>query len=637
MFNTFFTIFIPIFPNNKTDTTMKKILLFLLLISGTLFPQDFKFAWLTDIHIGYPGADAGLDSVVTLVNNLPDIDFVVITGDIAEKGRNDELQIAYDIIQKLEKPFYIIPGNHDTKWSESGLTKFSDLWGDNKFNFDFNGSKFIGVNSGIPWRGGGGHVAPEDLEWLDKQLSDENNYKHLFFFIHHPLDETIDNWYKVTNILRKHNISIVMCGHTHTSKMLEFNGIPSVMSRSTLAKGKPSWGCSIVEAKNDTVSFFEIDSVRTPEQYGTIVLTDSFSVPEIDSADVIDYNAEILWQKDLNTTLSATPLLYGDKIYTADYSGIISCFDSTGTLLWDYDSFGNLMSKPAISDGILVAATAQGDMLTLDAETGIPLQTIGFDTPVSSQLITINYTGKKSFMLPKPNNLTSAVVFGTSDGKLYCYDLETLENIWVNESATGMIETRPLLLDDRIYYGAWDGNFYCVDANTGLLIWKWRDGGNFYYSPAASVPVTNGENIFFTTPEKKVYAVDKLLGTTQWVTNDYRAWESIGISQKQNRLFVKSMQDKFHIISSASGNPVKNIDFGFGLDTMPIEIYENNNKIVFGAKNGEIFEVNNADFSSRKLLFAGTSRLHTVQIVSDGVYLASNMDGKIIMFRVKND
>lgn len=614
---------------------MKKIIVLLLLSASIHFAQEFKFAWLTDTHIGYTNADTELDSVVKIINDDPSFKFTIVTGDITEKGRNDELTTAFEILEKLKNPYYIIPGNHDTKWSESGLTKFTELWKDDKFEFDYNGYKFVGLNSGIPWRGGGGHIAPQDLMWLENTLLQSENFRKTFFFVHHPLDESIDNWYKVTNILRKYNVGAIFCGHTHTSKVLDFNGIPAAMSRAVISKGKTSEGFSSVTCSNDTLYFSEIDTTLAPKDWGSISLTDTLNIPVVDSASTIVYDAEIIWEYDTRYTVSPPPMVYKDHIYTADYSGLIYCLDTLGNLVWDYDAFGNIMSRPAAADDILIAATVQGDLLTINAQTGEAMQTIGFDTPVTSQLVTYEYMGNRSFMLPKPRNLKSTVIFGTASGKLYCYDLETLEMIWENDAATAMIETKPLVYDDKIYYGAWDGNFYCVDAKSGLLIWKWRDGGNFYYSPAAVVPVTDGENIYLTTPEKKVYAIDMLLGTTQWKSSEYKAWESIGIANKGNRLFVKSMEDKFHIISAKTGNPVKNYNFDFGIDTMPVELVETGDEVYFGTKNGDIYAVNNNKFTSRKILFMGSARIHSIIPYDEHTFVASNMDGKLIMFRTK--
>ena len=99
---------------------MKKFLqtLYLLLIlSAAVLAQEFKYAWITDTHIGSPGAKKNLESVINNINNKKDIVFVVITGDISEKGMDVELETAKSILDSLTIPYYIIPGNHDTKWS----------------------------------------------------------------------------------------------------------------------------------------------------------------------------------------------------------------------------------------------------------------------------------------------------------------------------------------------------------------------------------------------------------------------------------------------------------------------------------------------------------------------------------------
>ena len=172
--------------------------------------------------------------VVNDINKRDDIKFVIATGDIAEKGRNSELELAKQILDGLKTNYYILPGNHDTKWSESGCTKFIELWGDDKFEFDFQNVKHIGINSGIPWRGGGGHVSVEHLDWLKNVLKDTPADQEILFYIHHPLDGDVDNWFKVTNLLADHNIKAIFIGHGHANKLMNFSGIPAAMGRSTL-------------------------------------------------------------------------------------------------------------------------------------------------------------------------------------------------------------------------------------------------------------------------------------------------------------------------------------------------------------------------------------------------------------------
>lgn len=94
------------------------ILFIVLSISG-IYSQNFNFAHITDIHIGTETAKEDLERTVIDINNQ-DLDFVIVTGDITEMGTDEELASAKETLAKIKIPNYVIPGNHDTGWSESG-------------------------------------------------------------------------------------------------------------------------------------------------------------------------------------------------------------------------------------------------------------------------------------------------------------------------------------------------------------------------------------------------------------------------------------------------------------------------------------------------------------------------------------
>ena len=123
----------------------------------------FRFAFISDTHIGSPngGAEEDLRRTVADINSMSDVDFVVITGDITELGTDAELKLAKEILDGLKIPYYIIPGNHDTGWSESGGLGFTKVFGYDKFFFEHNGIHFIGCASGPYVRMSDGHV-PRD-------------------------------------------------------------------------------------------------------------------------------------------------------------------------------------------------------------------------------------------------------------------------------------------------------------------------------------------------------------------------------------------------------------------------------------------------------------------------------------------
>lgn len=612
---------------------MKKLLTtlcFVLLLNFIAIAQPFKFAWVTDIHIGYPKADEDLRTIVNDINHRSDIQFVIASGDIAEKGRNDELELAKRILDSLKVKYYIVPGNHDTKWSESACTKFIELWKDDKFTFEFNGVKFIGLCSGIPWRGGGGHIFPEDLTWLDETLKDTPDQQELIYVQHHQLDAETDNWFEITNRLRNKNIVTALVGHGHANKFYNFSGMTGVMGRSTLNRGG-SWGYTLVENKQDSILFYEINKDSIPKFLGGISKIKKNEIPVVDSLQFKNYSSEIIFQKDFKLTFVSAPVIWKDKIYTCSANGIITCSGSTGKQLWEYNTYSTVFSRPVIADNILVVGTAIGDLITLNAETGEQIQTIGLGEVITSQLIAFDYTGSKLLMTgQKPK---TCIVAGTGSGKLFCYDLQSLEPVWENSLANGMVETRPLFVENKIIYGSWDGLLFCVDARSGVLIWKWTENKNFYYSDAACVPVTDGKNVYVTSPDKYVSAVDLLQGRSVWRKNNFNSWESIGISEDKKSILIKTMKDKFLFVNAKDGKLNKEVEVKYDIDTMPVELEETEGNIVFGLENGSVYQINK-DYTAKQLLFMGTSRVLSVQHIKENVFTAMNMDGRLVIFRV---
>ena len=612
---------------------MKKIfihIVLILFISFSSYSQSYKYAWLSDVHIGSPNADIDLQNVVDDINDRDGLTFVVVTGDIAEKGRDDELDTAKQILDELKIPYLIIPGNHDTKWSESGLTKFVDLWKDDKFSYEINHQNHIGLRSGIPWRGGGGHIDPQDLQWLTNELKRTPKNEEIYFYAHHPLDGDVDNWFKVTNLLRDYNIKGIFVGHGHANKLLDFDGIPAAMGRSTLSRPKYA-GYTIVENKPDSIllSEIQVDTSGTLSEklWGGWAKNFKKDIPIIDSLQFKLYSdsVKILWQKELNYSMSTSLLTNGDKIFACTIDGIIYCYNLSGKLLWKYDTNETIFSKPIREKDILAVGTIEGDLFTINVNNGELIQVIGLGEPLTSQLVKIGiqYNGVK----------TTGIIIGTSNGNLYCYDLYSLEQIWENHSANLMIETMPLFISGKVIYGSWDNYLYCIDAANGTLIWKWTENKNFYYSPASCWPVTDGKNVYISTPDQYVSAVDILQGTTVWRKKDFSNWESIGISSDNNDLLIKSFEDKFYIVSAKTGKIIKKIDMKFGIDTMPCEPIEWKGKIIFGGKDGMVYLINK-DYSWEPLFFTGTARVHSVQHIKDNMFAASNMDGKIFIFNL---
>jgi predicted MPP superfamily phosphohydrolase len=250
---------------------MKRFLLCCLLFSSlTPFCQikSFRFAFLSDTHIGSPNgsAEEDLRRTVADINRRQDISFVVLTGDITELGTNNELRLAKQILDSLQIPYYIIPGNHDTGWSESGGLGFNKTFGDDKFYFKFNGIHFIGCASGPYVRMSDGHVPRNAVNWIKEKLKSIGKHEPVIFLNHYPLDSGLDNWYEIVDMLKTRNTILALCGHGHANRLMKAEGIPAVMGRSNLRAKESEGGYNLVDIRPDSVVFTERKPVSKTEK-----------------------------------------------------------------------------------------------------------------------------------------------------------------------------------------------------------------------------------------------------------------------------------------------------------------------------------------------------------------------------------
>jgi 3',5'-cyclic AMP phosphodiesterase CpdA len=92
---------------------MKKLLVvfILSLFFKTSIAQNLPltFVHLSDTHIGSETGAEDLRRTVQDINQNEAIQFVIISGDITEFGSDEEIKLAKQILDSLNKTWYIIP------------------------------------------------------------------------------------------------------------------------------------------------------------------------------------------------------------------------------------------------------------------------------------------------------------------------------------------------------------------------------------------------------------------------------------------------------------------------------------------------------------------------------------------------
>ena len=236
------------------------LFVFLLLFPFDIFSaSSFKFAFFTDIHISQTSKEPAedLQRAVDEVNHYKDLDFVIVSGDITQKGDSNSFAEAKRILQQLTIPFYIVAGNHDFNWLTTGPTLFKNVFGNDRFSFTHKGFRFIGFTTTPLNVQGNGFIMKQDVDWMASELKRTGTRMPVFVVTHYPLlTGDVDNWKDMTQLLRKFNIQALLGGHYHRNTFLNYDGIPGIIHRSTL-RGKQAVGGYSILYVADTLTVSE--------------------------------------------------------------------------------------------------------------------------------------------------------------------------------------------------------------------------------------------------------------------------------------------------------------------------------------------------------------------------------------------
>ena len=586
-----------------------------------------KFVHLSDTHIGsLTGAD-DLRKTVQDINQDTSIQFIIISGDITEFGSDNEIQLAKQILDSFKKPWYIVPGNHDGNWSESGANTFKKVFGTETFLFSAGQYVFLGTHCGPNMRMGPGQIPRENIVWLDSALKTIANTTPIIFVNHYPQDSSLNNWFEATDRLKQKNIQLILCGHGHANKKLEFEGIPAIMGRSNLRAKEESGGYNIVTIENKRVDYYErISGIMTKPVWATIILQDHnfkkdrtrYPRPSYAVNDLFPGVKE-KWSYQDKSDIGSGTAIAGDLVITTNTNGeIVAISKRNGKLKWKYATRGKIYSIPAVSNNIVVAGSSDDFIYALSATTG--------------KLIWKFETAKA--VLAHPLIFKNTVFIGSSDGHFRALNINTGEVVWDFPQVSGFVVSRPLIYDNKIYFGCWNNDFYCLDTFNGNLLWKWNNASNNrVYSPAACFPVAANNRVFIVAPDRHMTALNFYDGKVVWRKQmpDIRVRESMGLSADSTLVFVKTMEGYVYGISTSedSMHPVWKSQASLGYEICPTSIVEQNNIVFVPTQSGVIVALNR--WSGNVLWKHKISNGLVTHLLPVGInqILATTMDGKI--------
>lgn len=132
--------------------------------------MPFQFAVVGDCQ----GRIDVLSKIIEEVNKS-DADFLICVGDLVASGSDEEYKAFQEAMQKLNCPYYTIPGNHDVKGN--GIDYYRKYLGPEYYSFVYRGSRFFLLNSSSMG------MDAEQLAWLQEKLKEGEQPAYIFLHV----------------------------------------------------------------------------------------------------------------------------------------------------------------------------------------------------------------------------------------------------------------------------------------------------------------------------------------------------------------------------------------------------------------------------------------------------------------------
>ena len=200
--------------------------------------SEYQVAIISDPQ-QYPGT---FEDLIKHVNTLPEVDFILLTGDLADTGVKAEYEWVCKVMEKAKQPIFAVIGNHDAL--AFGKEIWAKVFGPEDYSFTYQNSKFIAYNDNkyefenVP-----------DRDWLALETQGDEMRDYTIVFSHIPpwdFDLTL------SQELKDLGVDLGVHGHEHSFDYWQLTNVqlPHYVVTSTKKKG---FGLLTINSSNYTL------------------------------------------------------------------------------------------------------------------------------------------------------------------------------------------------------------------------------------------------------------------------------------------------------------------------------------------------------------------------------------------------
>ncbi|OON37566.1 outer membrane protein assembly factor BamB [Izhakiella australiensis] len=286
------------------------------------------------------------------------------------------------------------------------------------------------------------------------------------------------------------------------------------------------------------------------------------------------------FSKNHSAMLSGGVTAAGSFLYIGSERGVVYALNSSdGSVAWKTQAGGEVLSRPVVSDGLVLIHTSNGLLQGLDTSNGTIKWTVNLDEPP------LSLRGESA-----PATAFGAAIVGGDNGRVSAVMLNQGQIIWQQRisqpsGATEIdrladIDMTPVIVNGVVYALAYNGNLTALDLRSGQIMWKREIGGIHDI-------IVEGNRIYLVDQNDRVDALSTDGGVSLWRQSELLHRNLTSPVLFDGYLVVGDAEGYLHWMNTEDGRFVaqQNVDSS-GFQTEPVVAGD---KLVIQSKDGKVY------------------------------------------------
>ncbi|ERT11543.1 outer membrane protein assembly factor BamB [Photorhabdus temperata subsp. temperata] len=373
--------------------------------------------------------------------------------------------------------------------------------------------------------------------------------------------------------------SVLLAGCSSEQDTVTMSPLPQVENQfSPRAVWDKSVGDGVGRYYSHLTPTWQGSVVYVADRHGIVKALDIDSGKEVWSVNLAE-KAGFLSSR-IPALLSGGLTVAGNHLYVGtERAKVIALNTEDGQIAWESEVAGEALSRPVVSDGLVLIHTSNGMLQALNESDGKVQWSVNMDTP------SLSLRGESA-----PAVAYGAAIVGGDNGRVNAVLISQGQLIWQQRisqvtSSTEIgrlsdVDTTPVISEGVIYAIAYNGNLVALDMRSGQILWK-RDLGS------VNEMVVSGDRIYIVDQNDRVMSLRQSDGVTLWTQTKLQHRNLTAPEMYNGYLVVGDSEGYLHWLNMDDGKFVAQhkVDSS-GLMSRPVIASD---KLMVQAKDGTVY------------------------------------------------